>query len=227
MSETLTLPVLPLDDAVVLPGMVVPLDLSDGEVRAAIEAARASRQTGRPRVLLVPRVDGRPGSGGASWAAVGTLGVVEQEGRLPGGDPAVVVRAVSRVRIGTGTTGPGAALWVEGVEVEVPAGGPRADELAKEYKGLVATVLQKRGAWQLVDIVQRLDDPSTLADQAGYAPYLSMEQKVELLETADVVDRLTRVIGWTRDHLAELDVAETIRKDVQEGMDRQQREFLL
>src|SRR5262245_54680113 len=98
MSETLTLPVLPLDDAVVLPGRVGSSGRSDGGVRAAIEAARVSRQAGKPRVLLVRRVDGRPGRDGATWAAVGTLGVVEREGRLPGGDPAVVVRAVSRVR---------------------------------------------------------------------------------------------------------------------------------
>jgi ATP-dependent Lon protease len=228
MSETLTLPVLPLDDEVVLPGMVVPLDLSDGEVRAAVEAARASdrvrgpgiRSTTKPRVLLVPRLDGQ-------YAAVGTLGVIEQEGRLPGGGPGAVVRGVSRVRVGTGTTGPGAALWVEGVEEPAPPAGPRAQELAKEYKSLVSVILQKRGAWQVVDVVQQIDDPSALADNAGYAPYLSPEQKVQLLETADVVERLTLVIGWARDHLAELDVAETIRKDVQEGMDRQQREFLL
>ncbi|HEX2313943.1 MAG TPA: endopeptidase La [Thermomonospora sp.] len=228
MSETLTLPVLPLDDEVVLPGMVVPLDLSDGEVRAAVEAARAVDRTRgpgvrsavKPRVLLVPRVEGR-------YAAVGTLGVIEQEGRLPGGGPGAVVRGVSRVRIGTGTTGPGAALWVEGTEVPVPPAGTRAEELAKEYKGLVSAILQKRGAWQVVDVVQRIDDPSALADNAGYAPYLTTEQKVEVLETADVVERLELVIGWARDHLAELDVAETIRKDVQEGMEKQQREFLL
>jgi ATP-dependent Lon protease len=228
MSETLKLPVLPLDDEVVLPGMVVPLDLSDGEARAAIEAARAAdrtrgpgiRSAARPRVLLIPRLDGR-------YAAVGTLGVVEQEGRLPGGEPGVVIRGVSRVRIGTGTTGPGAALWVEGDTIDEPPAGPPAAELAKEYKGLVSAILQKRGAWQVVDIVQKMDDPSALADNAGYAPYVSAEQKVELLQTTDVVERLNLVIGWARDHLAELDVAETIRKDVQEGMDKQQREFLL
>jgi ATP-dependent Lon protease len=245
MSEILTLPVLPLDDAVVLPGMVVPVDLSDGEVRAAVEAARAAahepgiavaggsgpRKAGKPRVLLVTRVEAGgavgDGAGGPTWAAVGTLGVIEQEGRLPGGEPGAVVRAVSRVRIGVGTTGPGAALWVEGARIEEPPAGPRAEELAKEYKGLVAAILQKRGAWQLVDIVQQLDDPSTLADQAGYAPYMTVEQKIELLETIDVVERLQLVIAGAREHLAELDVAETIRKDVQEGMDRQQREFLL
>ncbi|WP_395104914.1 endopeptidase La [Actinomadura sp. SCN-SB] len=229
MSETLTLPVLPLDDGAVLPGMVVPLDLSENEVRAAIEAARAVAQTRgpgirsavKPRVLLVPRLNG-------NYAAVGTLGVVEQEGRLPGGEPGAVVRGVARVRIGTGTTGPGAALWVEGTRIEVTGlDDPRVEELAKEYKGLVSAILQKRGAWQVVDVVQAIDDPSTLADNAGYAPYLSNEQKVEVLETPDVVERLTLVIGWARDHLAELDVAETIRKDVQEGMEKTQREFLL
>lgn len=243
MSETLTLPVLPLDDAVVLPGMVVPVDLSDGETRAAVEAARAavhepgaaasrgSKPAVKPRVLLVTRVDAGAavgdGVGGSTWAAVGTLGVIEQEGRLPGGELGAIVRAVSRVRIGVGTTGPGAALWVEGTELDEPAAGLAAEELAKEYKGLVAAILQKRGAWQLVDILQQIDDPSTLADQSGYAPYLSIEQKIEVLETVDVVERLNLVIAAAREHLAELDVAETIRKDVQEGMDRQQREFLL
>ncbi|SNS78889.1 ATP-dependent Lon protease [Actinomadura meyerae] len=229
MSETLTLPVLPLEDGVVLPGMVVPLDLSEsGEVRAAIEAARAVSQSkgpgirsaAKPRVLLVPRLNGR-------YSDVGTLGVVEQEGRLPGGEPGAVVRGVSRVRIGTGTTGPGAALWVEGTVIEAPPASGRAQELAKEYKGLVGAILQKRGAWQVVDVVQQIDDPSTLADNAGYAPYLTDEQKIEVLETVDVVERLELLIGWTRDHLAELDVAETIRKDVQEGMEKTQREFLL
>src|SRR5206468_11130304 len=81
--------------------------------------------------------------------------------------------------------------------------------------------------WQVVDIVQQISDPDTLADNAGYASYLTAEQKVQLLETVDVVKRLELAIGWTRDHLAELDVAETIRKDVQEGMEKQQREFLL
>ena len=110
MSETLSLPVLPLDDSVVLPTMVVPFDTSGSEVRAAIEAAQASAAGGpadaKPRVLLVPRLDGK-------YSAVGTLGVIEQIGRLPSGEPAAVIRGLSRVRVGVGTVGPGAALWVE------------------------------------------------------------------------------------------------------------------
>ncbi|MEV0974422.1 endopeptidase La [Microtetraspora glauca] len=212
------LPVLPLDDEVVLPGMVVPLDLSDAEVRAAIDAARAG--SGESKVLLVPRVDGR-------YGAVGVTAVVEQVGRLPGGEPAAVVRGVSRMRVGTGTTGPGAALWVEATVLEPVAAGPLADELAKEYKALTTTILQKRGAWQVVDAVNQIEDPSVLADSSGYAPWLTTPQKLLLLESPDPVERLERLVGWARDHLAEMDVAETIRKDVQEGMEKQQREFLL
>ena len=89
MGELLTLPVLPLDDEVVLPGMVVPIELSDTEIRGAIEAARNRSQGRGPgirsedkaQVLLVPRLGER------GLAAVGTLAVVDQIGRLPGAAP--------------------------------------------------------------------------------------------------------------------------------------------
>ena len=62
---------------------------------------------------------------------------------------------------------------------------------------------------------------------AGYAPYLTDEQKRELLETPDIDARLTQVLEWAREHFAELDVTEKIQNDVREGMDKRQREFLL
>ncbi|MFE2099187.1 MULTISPECIES: endopeptidase La [unclassified Streptomyces] len=222
---TLVLPVLPLDDEVVLPGMVVPLDLSDAEVRAAVEAAQAAARSepGKPKVLLVPRIDG-------TYARTGVLGTVEQVGRLADGDPGALIRGRGRVRIGAGTTGPGAALWVEGARVDETVPDPlpgHAAELVKEYKALATSWLKKRGAWQVVDRVQAIDDVSALADNSGYSPFLTTEQKVELLETADPVARLRLAAQQLRDHLAEQDVAETIAKDVQEGVDKQQREFLL
>src|ERR1700722_4552086 len=249
MSETLALPVLPLDDTVVLPTMVVPLDTSATEARAAISAAQMTAAVpgdadATPHVLLVPRLDGK-------YSALGTLGAVEQTGRLPSGEPAAVIRGLSRVRIGVGTTGPGAALWVEGPVGDEPPASARAQELAREYRGLAATILQKRGAWQVVDVLQRITDPSALADSAGYASYLSLEQRHQLLETIDPEQRLELLAGrggaqppqlletiapeqrlellagWARDQLAELDVAETIQNDVREGMEKQQREFLL
>jgi ATP-dependent Lon protease len=232
------LPVLPLSDAVVMPGMVVPLPLEDPEARAAVEAAQLSstadaggggpaRTNGegedRPlgQVILLPRLDGRYGS-------VGTLASIDQIGRLPGGAVAAVVRGESRVRIGTGATGPGAALWVEAEAIPSPARhDARTNELGREYRTLVISLLQQRNAYQIIDTVSRISDPSAIADTAGWASYLDLAQKQQVLETIDVAERLTLLIGWLRAHLAEQEVAETIRKDVTEGMERQQREFLL
>ncbi|MYU54071.1 MULTISPECIES: endopeptidase La [Streptomyces] len=223
-STSLTLPVLPLDDEVVLPGMVVPLDLSDAEVRAAVEAAQAAASGGnKPEVLLVPRVDG-------TYAGIGTLGRVEQVGRLSDGDPGALIRGLGRVRIGSGTTGPGAALWVAGTTVEEPVPDRlpgSVGELVTEYKALTTSWLRKRGAWQVVDRVQQIEDVSALADNSGYSPFLTTDQKLRLLETVDPVDRLKSATDMLREHLAEQDVAESIAKDVQEGVDKQQREFLL
>ncbi len=221
MPETLSLPVLPLDDTVVLPTMVVPLGLSAAEPRAAIEAAAAAAdRDAEAQVLLVPRPNGR-------YSPVGTLATIEQVGRLPSGERAAVVRGTARVAIGSGTVGAGQALWVQGTVIDEPEPTPEAAELAREYRGLAVAILQKRGAWQFVDGLQRLTDPSALADSAGYAGYITTEQKQQLLETADPKERLAALVGWARDHLAELDVAETISNDVKEGMEKQQREFLL
>ncbi|MFJ8472943.1 endopeptidase La [Kitasatospora sp. NPDC094011] len=229
-SAPLTLPVLPLDDEVVLPGTVVPLDLKDTEVRAAVEAARAAATgSGKPQVLLVPRVDG-------SYAAAGTLATVEQVGRLADGpntvgQPVALVRAVRRVRIGVGTTGPGAALWVETTPFEESSAGTpvagRAAELVREYKALSTQWLRKRGAWQIVDRVAQIEGVGELADNIGYAPFVTAEQKLKVLLEADQVARLEYALTLLRDHLAEEEVNDTIRKDVEEGVAKQQKEFLL
>ncbi|MBO8199106.1 endopeptidase La [Streptomyces smyrnaeus] len=228
-STPLTLPVLPIDaeDGVVLPGMVVPLDLSDNDVRAAVDAAKSAASDApdgdKPRVLLVPRVEG-------SYAEIGVEGRVEQIGRLADGDPGALIRGLRRIRVGTGTTGPGAALWVEGTPVAETVPDPlpgHVTEQMKEYKALITDWLRKRGAWQVVDRVQQIDDVGQLADNAGYSPFLSTEQKLKLLETVEPVERLKIATTALRDHLAEQDVAESIAKDVQEGVDKQQREFLL
>src|SRR5690348_9827691 len=97
---TRTFPVIPLDDAVVLPGMVVPLDLSDAETRAALDAAtgagRQAAASGKPEVLLVARLTG-------AYANVGVIAVVEQTGRMSGsGRLVAVVRGTRRARIGVG-----------------------------------------------------------------------------------------------------------------------------
>jgi len=222
MTEPRKLPVLNLADTVVLPGMVVPLEL-DEAAQSAVDAARSVHPEGADgagEVLLAPRLDDR-------YATHGVVASIEKIGRSVGGSPAAVLRAVVRARIGTGVTGPGAALWVEAEEL--PDGTPteHARELAVEYKALVIAVLQHRDAWQVINTVERMTDPSALADSAGWAPYLTDEQKRQLLETTDLEARLELVTEWTRAHLAEMEVAEKIRGDVRDGMERSQREFLL
>ncbi|MBW0106502.1 endopeptidase La [Pseudonocardia sp. KRD-291] len=222
----LKLPVLPLTDSVVLPGMVVPVRLDEPETQAAIDAAGSGADADaddaktQRRVLVVPRLDGR-------YAAIGTVAVLEQIGRLPNGEKAAVVRGERRAKIGSGVTGPGAALWVEAEPVQDAQVTGRTQELAKEYKALVVSILQQRGAWQVIDSVQQTADPSALSDLAGWASYLDNEQKAQLLAETDVTRRLELLLKWTKAHVAEQEVSEKIAGDVREGMEKQQRDFLL
>ncbi|MFE3100094.1 endopeptidase La [Nocardia tengchongensis] len=196
--------------------MVVPIELDESS-QAAIDAARAGKVN---QVLVAPRLD-------EGYASYGVVATIEQVGRMRGGAPAAVLKAESRARIGHGVTGPGAALWVEAEPVEIPAADGRTKELAAEYKKLVVSVLQRREAWQVIDAVNQMNDPSTLADAAGWASYLSNEQKREILDTPDTQARLHKLIDWTTQHIAETEVSEKISEDVREGLEKTQREFLL
>jgi ATP-dependent Lon protease len=212
-----TLPVLPLTDSVLLPGMVVPVVL-DASTQAAVDAARSAQE--ESKVLAVPRIDGE-------YGPVGTVATIQKVGRLPSGEPAALIRGEARARIGSGVPGPGAALWVEATPIEEPEPAGKAREFAREYKALITSVLQQRGAWQVIDAVERITDVSELADSAGYAPWLTLEQKIELLAAADITARLELLTGWVREHLAEQEVTERINTDVREGLEKSQREFLL
>ncbi|MFD3428648.1 endopeptidase La [Nocardia fluminea] len=216
MTSAQNLPVLFLTDPIVLPGMVVPIEL-DESAQAAIDAAQAAK-TGS--VLVAPRLD-------EGYASYGVVATIEQVGRMRGGAPAAVLKAERRARIGHGVTGPGAALWVEAELVEAVEPDEHTTALAAEYKKLVVAVLQRREAWQIIDIVNQLADVEAIADTAGYAPYLSDDQKRELLETPDVTVRLTKQIDWIKDHIAEVEVTDKISEDVRDGMEKSQREFLL
>ncbi|MFV9636828.1 endopeptidase La [Mycobacterium neumannii] len=215
MAEAKTVPVLFLSESIVLPGMVVPIEL-DEAARAAVDAARASESG---ELLIAPRLEDR-------YPSHGVLASIVQIGRMVGG-PAAVVRGESRAHIGTGATGPGAALWVEVTVVDESEVTEEASKLAAEYKKLLLAMLQRREAWQIIDFVNQLSDPSALADTAGYASYLTQVQKRQLLETPDVAERLRALIEWTGAQLAEVEVNEKIAEDVREGMEKTQKEFLL
>ena len=117
-------------------------------------------------------------------------------------------------------TAPAPALWVEVTEVDEPEPTDETRTLAAEYKKLLLAMLQRREAWQIIDFVNQLTDPSALADTAGYASYLTQVQKRQLLETPDVAERLRALIDWTGDHLAEVEVNDKIAEDVREGMEK-------
>ena len=217
MSEQISLPVLFVPDLVVLPGMVVPITLDDA-AQAAVDAGRASE---RGKLLIAPRLDDR-------YPTHGVVASIVQVGRVPGQSEYVaVLRGEQRAHIGSGTTGPGAALWVEVELVDDAPVTERTRELAAEYKKVVLAMLQRREAWQVIDAVNRLTDPAALADTSGYSSWLTNEQKRELLETGDVDARLQRLIDWTGEHLAETEVSDKIASDVRDGMEKQQKEFLL
>ncbi|MEU6641051.1 endopeptidase La [Saccharomonospora sp. NPDC046836] len=232
MTQPQLLPVLPVDDDVVFPGMVVPFDLGAEETRAAVESAQArapgavslpgirSAQPAKAEVLIVPRIEGEP-------AEIGTVATVERIGRVPGGATAALLRGTRRALVADSADGPGDAHWVR---AETAADLPldeRAGELATEFKAVVVSLLQQRGVWQMLDAVQRLDDPSAIADLAGNAPYLSTAQKLDLLRALDVTARLETALEASQAYLAELRVNDTIRKDVEQDMEKQQKEFLL
>jgi ATP-dependent Lon protease len=220
-----SLPVLPLTDAVVLPGMVVPFQL-DSETQGVVDAAQLAREGDADRqVLLVPRTSSGHGP-------IGVIADIAQQGRLPGGEPAVVLRATQRARVEIGVSGPGNALWVEATPLDDTepadeAAAERLRDLTREYRAVLVSILQERNNWQIIDMVQSIDDPSTLADMAGYASWLDLDRKRQLLETVDPADRLEILLEWARAHLAELEVTEKIREDVREQMDKGQREYML
>jgi ATP-dependent Lon protease len=196
--------------------MVVTATLETAESRAAASAARDAGQL----LVLVPKV-------GERYARIGTVAEIEETGELPGGQMAIVVRGLHRARIAAGVAGTGSANWVEIERVVEPEPTARARELAREYRAVVENILESRGARQVAETLRGVDDPGQLADTAVYSPDLSFERKVEVLETIDVVERLEKVLGWARDLLGELELKDRIRKDVSEGMEKTQREFIL
>ena len=222
---TSALPLLPLDAGVVLPGMTITLALETPEARAAVEAAPGAGD----RLVLVPRIgrtDGPDPSGGR-YARVGTIASIERSGTLPGGTPAVVVNGQGRAVIGAATAAAGAALWVGVEPVDETPAGPDTDEAAHELRAVFEAIAEHRGIARLGEMLRGVSDPGQLADTAGYWPELSVERKVELLETVDPSKRVELVLAWGRETLAELELKDRIRSDVAEGMERTQREYLL
>ncbi|HEU4527944.1 MAG TPA: endopeptidase La [Actinomycetota bacterium] len=215
--DTHVLPLLPLTTGVVLPGMVVTLTIESDDARRAVAAAESTDG----ELLLVPRA-------GERFAQVGTVAKLEDVGRLHNGLDALVIRGLQRAVVSRGVPGTGDAIWVEVDHRPDPEDpGQRARDLAREYRATIEAIVEARGAPQVGELLRGISDPGQMADTAGYSPDLSFEQKVEVLETLDVERRLEKVLGWAKEILAEVELKDKIRTDVREGMERNQREYLL
>jgi ATP-dependent Lon protease len=197
----------PLEDVVVFPTMNVTLTVDVGDEQ---------------RVLLVPRHE-------SEFANVGTVADVSDRVRLPGGGRAVVLTGLHRGVAGAAHTAPDGKLYVEVEDRpdDEPVDG-RTRELEREYRALVEELLELRGDdGRIQAFVRAISEPGTLADTAGYSPDISFEQKVELLATLDVTERLALAVKLQRERLAELQVRRRIRDDVESGAEQQQREWFL
>jgi ATP-dependent Lon protease len=197
--------------------MTVTLAVEGDDQKAAIEAARQ----GNRLILLVPRIDGKYGT-------IGTAARLGESADLPTGAEAFMIRGEYRARLGGGQADIGGALWVQADPINEPEPPTEKTlELAREYRALLENLVESRGVPQVVQFLRAAKTPGHLADLAGYSPDFSTEQKLQVLETLDLEERLTLLIKWTRSTLADASLKEKIRSDVAEGMEKTQREFLL
>ena len=211
-TRELTLPVLPLSNGVVFPHMVVTLRTETDESITAVAAAEESDGL----LLLVSKLNG-------NYARVGTVAQIKDS---DGGN--VVVEGLARARVGAGRTDEQGALWVESEQFpEADVHDEALDDLVGEYRAVVREVLEQRGMSGVADRVLGIDNPSQLADLAVYSPDLSLEQKIELLETLDIRERLGKLMSWMGEVLADLTLRRKVRDSATERIDKSQRDYML
>jgi len=196
-----------LDDTVVFPGVPVTLSVDPGD---------------DTRVLLVPRR-------GHDYAKVGVVAEISERVHLAGRGIAVSLKGLHRAVPGAAASDRDGHLRVEADEypdVTPPATLTRALEL--EYRAVVEELLQLRGDdGRISAFVRSITSPGALADTCGYSPDLTVDQKIDLLETIDVVERLTLAVRLQKERLTELQLRKRIREDVDSGAQKQQREYFL
>jgi ATP-dependent Lon protease len=196
-----------LDDTVVFPGMPVTMALDAGADK---------------HIFLMPRH-------GNTYAKVGVVAEVTERVHLPGRGFAVSLKGLHRGVPGAAQTDSDGRLRVNVEERPDIVPPPTAiRELEREYRAVVEEILELRGDdGRLSGFVRSITHPGALADTAGYSPDLNFTQKIELLETLDVVDRLKLALRFQQERLAELHVRQRIRDEVESGTQKQQREYLL
>src|SRR5207302_612124 len=166
---------------------------------------------------------------GNKYAKVGVVAEVTERVQMPGRGFAASLMGLHRGVPGAAQTDPDGRLTVtveERPDIVPPPAVTR--ELEREYRAVVEEILELRGDdGRLSAFVRSITQPGALADTAGYSPDLNFEQKIELLETLDVTDRLKLALRFQQERLTELHVRQRIRDEVESGAQKQQREYFL
>src|SRR3954454_3492961 len=203
----MTFLLIPLDEAIVFPGVTATLPIDTGD---------------EDRVFLLPRQ-------GGEFGRIGVVAEVVERAQLPNGGWGATVVGLHRGLAGAAQPGDGDQLRVDVQEIH--DGNPedeRSHELMREYRAVVEEILELRGADERIGAFLRsIEEPGALADTTAFSPDLTRDQKLKLLETLDVTSRLELAVEMQRERLAELQVRVKIRDDVDSGAQKQQREYFL
>ena len=211
-TRQLTLPLLTVP-TVVLPGTVFTFALSSDAARAAVEAASA----GDGRLVLHNEAAGD----------IGVVARVPNTGAMPNGEMAAIVQAEVRARI---VVRHPSERGSDHVEIELLGDGrpsPRVEAATRELRVVLEEIAKLRNSRRLPEILRSIADPGQLADAVTTWSEADLEHHVAVLAAIDIGERIDLVTEWAKGHMAELLVTAQIRADVTEGVDKQQREYLL
>ena len=226
-AVALTLPLICLSSTVIMPHTVVSIPLTD-ENSSAVEASKQSDR----RVIVAVRDPERDESADYSdLIPIATIGKIEQIGRLPGpgGMNGIVVRGISRANI-TAINVINDIAWVTYTDItESYVEDAALAALKLEVHAAIDAVLELRPEipQEIRNFVRNIEDPCQLADNTGYSADYTLSERITLLTTIDIHERLRFVRDAYRKLMNLLEVQQRIRQEVEDGTAKQQREFYL
>ena len=228
MGERFTLPVLPLRDTVVYPGVAVPISAGrPGTVEAVQKALDGDR-----RLFAVAQRENVDDPQPEYLYNVGTIVRIIQTHRVRGGVQLLVqgegrAQALS-YRIDGESMLDADLLDLERQEPRDPA-DPTFQALDRELRDRAAELGTRRGvpAEALNQLIRGVDDPGPFADLVAFYLELETQDKQRLLETLDDEDRMRQCLVAVERELARIDAQEDIQAKVQSELGERQREMLL
>ena len=228
MSRRLSLPVLPLRDTVVYPGVAVPISAGrPGTVEAVQEALDGDR-----RLFAVAQNQNQDDPDPQILYAVGTMVRIIQTHRVRGGIQ-LLVQGEARARAVAYVDDGEAMLRATVVPLErenlADPDDPAIKALDAELRERAAELATRRGATaeNLNQLIQGVDDPGAFADLVAFQLDLPTFEKQSLLETLDDQERMNAALVAVERELVRIDAQEDIQAKVQEELGERQREMLL